>query len=193
MLTDEEVFRGCLKNDRKAQATFYQRYKSRFFGVCWRYANTREDAEDIFQEALIKVFKHIKEVRDSRDISAWVRRIIVNTAINHYRKQVDFDGIDKLTDEMLMPFDNNDDILMQLNNKELMETLSNVLLELPNGARIVFNMYVMEGYTHPEIAAQLQIAEGTSKSQLFFAKKYIQEKLKKKGYSAIDSVKMTHI
>ncbi|RYU96927.1 RNA polymerase sigma factor [Emticicia agri] len=177
MLTDEEVFRGCLKNDRKAQATFYQRYKSRFFGVCWRYSNTREDAEDIFQEALIKVFKHIKEVRDARDVSAWVRRIIVNTAINHYRKQVVFDDV---TDDVLLPFDTNEDILTQLNNKELMEVLNQVLAELPNGARIVFNMYVMEGYTHPEIAAQLQIAEGTSKSQLFFAKKYIQEKLKKR-------------
>lgn len=193
MLTDEEVFRGCLRNDRKAQATFYQRYKSRFFGVCWRYANTREDAEDIFQEALIKVFKHIREVRDAKDISAWVRRIVVNTAINHYRKQVEFDDITDLADEVLMPFDNNDDILMQLNNKELMEVLHTVLSELPNGARIVFNMYVMEGYTHPEIAQHLQIAEGTSKSQLFFAKKYIQEKLKKKGYSAVDSVKMTHM
>ncbi|GAB3514416.1 RNA polymerase sigma factor [Emticicia fontis] len=193
MLTDEEVFRGCLKNDRKAQATFYQRYKSRFFGVCWRYANSREDAEDIFQEALIKVFKHIKEVRDAKDVSAWVRRIIVNTAINHYRKQVEFADINTLTDDVLLPFDNNDDILMQLNNKELMEVLSGVLSELPNGARIVFNMYVMEGYTHPEIAHQLQIAEGTSKSQLFFAKKYIQEKLKKKGYSALDTIKMTHV
>ncbi len=193
MLTDEEVFRGCLRNDRKAQSTFYQRYKSRFFGVCWRYANTREDAEDIFQEALIKVFKHIKEVRDAKDVSAWVRRIIVNTAINHYRKQVEFDDIADLTDDVLMPFDNNDDILMQLNNKELMEVLSTILSELPNGARIVFNMYVMEGYTHPEIAIQLQIAEGTSKSQLFFAKKYIQEKLKKKGYSAVESVKMTQV
>lgn len=193
MLTDEEVFRGCLKNDRKAQATFYQRYKSRFFGVCWRYANNKEDAEDIFQEALIKVFKHIKEVRDAKDVSAWVRRIIVNTAINHYRKKVTFDDVENLSDEALLPFDTHDEILSQLNNKELMEVLNTVLSELPNGARIVFNMYVMEGYTHPEIAAQLQIAEGTSKSQLFFAKKYIQEKLKKKGFSVMHSVKISHI
>lgn len=193
MLTDEEVFRGCLKNDRKAQATFYQRYKSRFFGVCWRYANNKEDAEDIFQEALIKVFKHIKEVRDAKDVSAWVRRIIVNTAINHYRKKVTFDDVENLSDEVLLPFDTHDEILSQLNSKELMEVLNTVLSELPNGARIVFNMYVIEGYTHPEIAAQLQIAEGTSKSQLFFAKKYIQEKLKKKGFSVLDSVKMSHI
>jgi len=193
LLTDEEVFRGCLKNDRKAQATFYQRYKSRFFGVCWRYANNKEDAEDIFQEALIKVFKHIKEVRDAKDVSAWVRRIIVNTAINHYRKKVTFDDVENLSDEVLLPFDTHDEILSQLNSKELMEVLNTVLSELPNGARIVFNMYVIEGYTHPEIAAQLQIAEGTSKSQLFFAKKYIQEKLKKKGFSVLDSVKMSHI
>ena len=193
MLTDEEVFRGCLKNDRKAQATFYQRYKSRFFGVCWRYANNKEDAEDIFQEALIKVFKHIKEVRDAKDVSAWVRRIIVNTAINHYRKKVIFDDVENLSDEALLPFDTHDEILNQLNSKELMEVLNTVLAELPNGARIVFNMYVMEGYTHPEIAAQLEIAEGTSKSQLFFAKKYIQEKLKKKGFSVMNSVKMNHI
>lgn len=193
MLTDEEVFRGCLKNDRKAQATFYQRYKSRFFGVCWRYANNREDAEDIFQEALIKVFKHIKEVRDAKDVSAWVRRIIVNTAINHYRKKVTFDDVENLSDEALLPFDTHDEIVSQLNNKELMEVLNTVLSELPNGARIVFNMYVMEGYTHPEIAAQLEIAEGTSKSQLFFAKKYIQEKLKKKGFSVMHSVKISHI
>lgn len=193
MLTDEEVFKGCLKNDRKAQATFYQRYKSRFFGVCWRYANNREDAEDIFQEALIKVFKHIKEVRDAKDVSAWVRRIIVNTAINHYRKKVTFDDVENLSDEVLLPFDTHDEILNQLNSKELMEVLNTVLAELPNGARIVFNMYVMEGYTHPEIAAQLEIAEGTSKSQLFFAKKYIQEKLKKKGFNVMNSVKMNHI
>ncbi|MFD2519867.1 RNA polymerase sigma factor [Emticicia soli] len=193
MLTDEEVFRGCLKNDRKAQATFYQRYKSRFFGVCWRYANNKEDAEDIFQEALIKVFKHIKEVRDAKDLSAWVRRIIVNTAINHYRKKVTFDDVENLSDEVLLPFDTHDEILNQLTSKELMEVLNTVLAELPNGARIVFNMYVMEGYTHPEIAAQLQIAEGTSKSQLFFAKKYIQEKLKKKGFNVMNSVKMNHI
>ncbi|WP_337042144.1 RNA polymerase sigma factor [Emticicia sp. 17c] len=189
MLTDEEVFKGCLKNDRKAQATFYQRYKSRFFGVCWRYANTREDAEDIFQEALVKAFRHIKEVRDAKDVSAWVRRIIVNTAISHYKKQVTFEDISDLSDEELLGVDEGEDILTQLNNKELMEILSTVLAELPNGARMVFNMYVMEGYTHPEIAAQLKIAEGTSKSQLFFAKKYIQEKLKKKFFSTVASVK----
>ena len=132
-------------------------------------------------------------MRDAKDVSAWVRRIIVNTAINHYRKKVTFDDVENLSDEALLPFDTHDEILSQLNNKELMEVLNTVLSELPNGARIVFNMYVMEGYTHPEIAAQLQIAEGTSKSQLFFAKKYIQEKLKKKWFIVMNSVKISNI
>ena len=193
MLTDEEVYKGCLRNDRKAQATFYQRYKGRFFGICWRYAHCREDAEDLFQEAFIKVFKHIREVRSEKDVSAWVRRVIVNTCINHYRKQVNFEDLEHISEEELMLFDPNDDILMQLNNKELLEILSNILTELPNGARIVFNMYVMEGYTHPEIAAQLNIAEGTSKSQLFFAKKYIQEKLHKRGFYSMNASKTTRV
>lgn len=174
MLTEEEIIQGCLRNNRTAQAAFYQKYKGRFFGICRRYSKNTEDAEDIFQEAFIKIFKNLHTLKDSKQLSAWVRRILVNTAITHYHKKEFFEDVENINESEIIKQE-NETTIEKLSAQELLILIQ----KLPDGARLVFNMYVIEGYNHIEIAKLLEIAEGTSKSQLFFAKKALKNMILK--------------
>jgi RNA polymerase sigma factor (sigma-70 family) len=171
-MTDKELYEGCLRKDPKAQATLYQKYKGRFFGVCRRYTKYREEAEDIFQDAFVKVFNNIHELRQPEQLSFWIHRIVVNICIDYTRKQVNLTSIEDAY-EVSAPDWESETILSQMSNTELL----NLVNELPDGARMVFNMYVIDGYNHSEIGKMLGISEGTSKSQLFFAKKILREKI----------------
>ncbi|MFN3847812.1 MAG: RNA polymerase sigma factor [Spirosomataceae bacterium] len=173
-MTDREIYEGCLRKDPKAQATLYQRYKGRFFGVCRRYTRCREEAEDVFQDAFVKVFLNLHELRQPEQLSFWIHRVVVNVCIDFTKKQVNLTDINELP-EQYQPNWESESIISQMSNAELMLLVN----ELPDGARMVFNMYVIDGYTHVEIAKTLNISEGTSKSQLFFAKKLLKEKIEK--------------
>jgi RNA polymerase sigma factor (sigma-70 family) len=177
--TDAELLDGCLRKDPKAQTTLYQQYKARLFGVCRRYARQKGDAEDIFQDAFVKVFTNMEQVREARNLSAWIRRVVVNMCVDYYRKQGDYCDFHEI-EESFVPESNTESAISQLSNQELLTYIS----ELPHGARVIFNLYVIDGYTHPEIAKLLNISEGTSKSQLFFAKNLLKIKLQKAGIEA---------
>jgi RNA polymerase sigma-70 factor (ECF subfamily) len=129
------------------------------------------EAEDILQESFIKVFNHINKFRGESRLEYWIKRIVVNTALNHRRSKlymypmVDVEEVNKQMDY--------EQILSRFNYEELL----NMIRELPSGCRIVFNMFAIEGYSHKEIAEMLDISEGTSKSQYFRAKKLLQNKL----------------
>ncbi|EMR00722.1 Sigma-24 [Cesiribacter andamanensis AMV16] len=169
-LSEEELIAACRQGKASAQEKLYQLYSRRMMAVCVRYASSRFEAEDIFQEAFVKVFKNINSYSGEGSFEGWVRRIFVNTAITQYnrnrkfQKQVDYKAVEEQTPS-------TEDVISELSGKELLALID----QLPEGYKLVFNLSVIEGYTHPEIGEMLQITEGTSKSQLFKAKGYLKK------------------
>ena len=168
-MTDEELVKGCINKKPIAQKHLYERFSRKMFGVCLRYTDDRDEAEDILQNGFIKVFENIETFKASGSLEGWVRRIMVNTALNHYRQnkasrmKVDLDSVEYM-------LEGSDQIDGALNIKELLK----VIQTMPAGFRAVFNMFAIEGYSHKEIAEQLNISEGTSKSQYSRARAYLQ-------------------
>lgn len=168
-ISETDLISGCLANDRRMQEDLYRRFSPRMYAVCLRYAGNAEEAEDILQEGFIKVFKKLDSFRNEGSFEGWVRRIFVNTAIEHFRRK-----------RYLLPVTEKEEntlegkytsVLDELGAKDIMALVQ----ELSPGYRTVFNMYVVEGYTHKEIADLLGISEGTSKSQLSRAKVILQD------------------
>lgn len=156
--------------DRKAQKTFYLQLAPKMYGVCLRYASDGDDAEDIMQEGFIRVFRHVKDFRGDGSLEGWVRRTMVNTAINFYRKRIkrgintDLKYVKGKADEKVF-------VIEKLAAEEIIELVK----KLPDGYRTVFNLNVIEGYTHKEIGEMLNISENTSKSQLSRARASLQK------------------
>lgn len=170
-VTLEELLDGCRKGQRKAQELLYKMLASKMLGVCMRYAKDTFEAEDMLQLGFVKLFNKIGEFRSEGSFEGWVRRIMVNTAIEVYRKNqrmLNVVDIDDVYDEPQTTFDMN-----TLEVRDLM----NLIGELSPGYRLVFNMYVLEGFSHREIADQLGITEGASKSQLSRARAILKERI----------------
>lgn len=167
-----DLISGCLANDRRAQEQLYRWLSPRLFAVCLRYAADREAAADILQEGFIKLFQKLSSYRAMGSFEGWARRIMVNTAIEHFRKIKPVLSLEEApaTQEPSL----QETGVTQLEAKEL----AALIQELPVGYRTVFNLYAVEGFNHAEIAQQLGISEGTSKSQYARAKKWLQERLK---------------
>jgi len=175
MTVDEKIVEGCISGKRRAQNQLYKRYAPGMFGVCMRYCINMAEAEDILQEGFIKVFKYIKSFRKVGSLEGWIRRIMINTAIAHYKKKkIYFNEINENDIELVEE---------QYNNVSYepvdQEVLMNLIQNLAKGYRIVLNLYVFEGYSHKEIAEILNISENTSKSQLSKARKLLRKKLEK--------------
>lgn len=167
-MTEQEIIEGCIKNKASAQEKLYALYARRMMAVCLRYTRSRFEAEDIFHEAFMKVFRNVQSWQGG-SFEGWMRKIFVNTAINHYRQNKKyFDHVDPAYAEGLVTSSEN--IIAQLSNQELLELIN----RLPEGYRVIFNLHVVEGYNHNEIAEMLNIAEGSSKSQLFKAKAFLK-------------------
>ncbi|MBN8687811.1 MAG: sigma-70 family RNA polymerase sigma factor [Chitinophagales bacterium] len=176
-IAEIDLIKGCISSDRRMQEELYRRFSPRMYAVCLRYAGNAEEAEDILQEGFIKVFKKMDSFRNEGSFEGWIRRIFVNTAIEHFRRK-----------KYLLPVTEKEEntiegkytsVLDELGAKDILALIQ----ELSPGYRTVFNMYVVEGYTHKEIADQLGISEGTSKSQLSRAKVILQDMVR----SHIDS------
>jgi RNA polymerase sigma factor (sigma-70 family) len=170
-MTDEELVKACQAQNPKAQNTLYNRYAGRLMGVCLRYANDSSEAEDIFQEAFIKIFSHIDQVRPET-LSAWIKRIVINTAINHYRQQKKHHEIDEINDVVENEyFDTQTNAIDNMSQEELL----NLVQKLPKGYKMVFNLYAIEGYAHKEIGEIMNITEANSKNIYAKAKKSLQK------------------
>jgi RNA polymerase sigma factor (sigma-70 family) len=170
--SDKELIEHCLENDPRAQELLYKRYSRRMYGVCLRFARNTLEADDILQEGFIKVFSFLKDFRSDGSLEGWIRRTIVNTAINYYNsKQNEWKEttIDKAESYQNL----SEDILDKISTADLL----NLIHELPEGYRLVFNLYVIEGYNHQEISEMLNISESTSKSQLSRARMALQQRL----------------
>lgn len=169
----QEIIQGCVEGNPSAQKILYKSFCSKMFALCLRYTNDYHMAEDVLQDGFVKVFKNITKYRGDGSFEGWVRRIFVNTSIEHYRKRVNMYSVSELHDEIQVVY--NSDIVNQLQEADLL----NLVSTLSPGYRTVFNMFVIEGYSHQEIADLLGISEGTSKSQLSRARLLLQEKIEK--------------
>lgn len=170
--TDKELINGCIARKRKYQELLYATFSPKMFSICLRYASDYHSAEDILQDGFVKVFRNVHKFRHEGSFEGWLRRIFVNTAIEHYRKAVPMYPILEVNNSSFDFIDDN--TLAQLEANDLMKLVQN----LSPGYRTVFNLYVIEGYSHKDIADLLSISEGTSKSQLARARYILQKKVR---------------
>ena len=171
-LSDEEIIKGCLKHKRKAQKALFEKYHPLMMGICMRYAKSRPEAEDILLIGFSRIYKKMKQFGGKGSFEAWMKRIIINVAIDNFRKNLKYynnKNIDELHD-VALPTDEIED---NFSVGEILKTVQ----DLPPGYRLVFNLYAIEGYAHKEIARMLDISESTSKSQLLKARKKLREQL----------------
>jgi len=169
IINESDLIAGCIGGDRKAQYELYQRFAPKMFGVCLRYAGSTDEAEDVLQEGFVKIFKKLSSFRGEGSFEGWIRRIFVNTAIEHFRRKT-----------YLQPITEKEEAGVETQYLSVLDSLAekdiiNLVQQLSPGYRTVFNMYVVEGYTHKQIADILGISEGTSKSQLSRAKIILQD------------------
>ena len=172
--TEQELAEGCKKNSRKHQQALYQCYAGKLFALCLRYAGDRMQAEDFLQEGFIRIFSKIEQYKGDGSLEGWMKRIMVNTALQHLRREKSLPKIADIDDAAPVS-EHGADALDQMAATELIELIE----QLPTGYRMVFNLYVIEEYSHKEIADELGISEGTSKSQLARARNLLQKLLKK--------------
>jgi RNA polymerase sigma factor (sigma-70 family) len=168
---EEELIKGCLQRDRNAQKHLYDRYSSKMYALSYRYVRDSMEAEDILVTAFMKVFDKIDQFKSEGSFEGWIRRIVVNEALTHLRRNRSM-----YLETELEQADREPDYDALSDHLEA-EDLLNMIQELPPGYRIVFNMYAIDGYSHKEIADQLGISENTSKSQLSRARTYLQKLL----------------
>ena len=187
--TDKEsvqhIVEGCVNGDKIAQRELYAMFYSKMMGVCYRYAKDQEEAKDILHDGFLKIYKNIKKYNFKGSLEGWVRRIVVNTAIDHFRKSKNVYSMSEsnVESDMIESNTNDYDVYAQLNKQELLKAVDS----LSPAYKMVFNLYAIEGYSHKEIAEQLNINIGTSKSNLAKARMNLQKELKKKY-----SIKIKH-
>lgn len=173
-LKENALIQGLQKQDRLIQKELYQKYSARFFGICKRYLKDVETAEDVLVKGFMKIFENIDKYEGKGNFEGWMRKIMVNECLMELRKKQDFTVYLETNPTQVLHEPN---ALDQLYEADIMKLLD----FLPIGCRTVFNLYVIEGFKHHEIAEQLKISEGTSKSQLNLAKEKLKVLLEKNG------------
>jgi RNA polymerase sigma factor (sigma-70 family) len=175
-LTDiiKDIIAGCIAGNRSCQSDLYTLFSPKMMIVCLRYSKNLEEAEEILQDGFIRVFKFIAQFKNEGPLEGWIRKIMVNCALQKLRSQVNLRPVVLISAAIHNEY-YEDDIIENINGKEMMQMVQ----ALSPAYRMVFNLYYFEGYKHREIAAMLGIEEGTSKSNLAQAKKNLQLAVKK--------------
>ena len=163
----KQLIENCKNNDTQAQSELYKLFSSKLFSVCLKYSRNTAEAEDNLQDAFLTIFEKIKQFKHKGSFEGWLKRITVNTVLQRYRKEKVFDII---TDEIAE--DNDIDIE---DNEVSIDYLLKIIQELPDRYRLVFNLYVLDGYSHSDIAQMLEINIGTSKSNLARARQILKK------------------
>lgn len=171
-MEEKRLIQACLNGDSRAQHQLFERYAQPMMGVCMRYAKGKEEAEDMLQEAFIRIFKNLGQFAFKGSFEGWVRRIVVNTAIKYYYRHDKHSGHADI--ELVREEHYDARIIERMAAAEILKLIT----ELPEGYRIIFNMYAIDGYSHKEIAETLGIEESTSRSQLVKARRALQQKIK---------------
>jgi RNA polymerase sigma factor (sigma-70 family) len=170
-VTEEELIKGCIANERLTQKRLYERFYGKMMGVCMRYASHKEQATEMLNMGFFKVFDSIKKFADKGgNIESWIYKIMVNTAIDYLRAEIRHQHSDI---EKSVYVEDTGDIISDISAKQILEMVN----QLTPAYRSVFNLYVIEGYNHAEIGELLGISEGTSKSNLAKARARLQEKI----------------
>jgi RNA polymerase sigma-70 factor (ECF subfamily) len=173
-MTEADIIRGCSTNDRRSQKVLYDRYSAVMYAICLRYTHQRDSALDVLQDGFIKVFSKIGDYKGIGSFEGWMKRIFIHTAIDYYHKIKSLTEMFPDIDPGVVNLHESTNVISRMSEKELLLMIS----EIPHGYRMVFNLYVIEGYDHEEISKMLGISAGTSRSQLVKARKYLQMKLK---------------
>jgi RNA polymerase sigma-70 factor (ECF subfamily) len=177
-MNETDIIKGCLKNDRASQKALYEHFYSKMLGVCLRYSKSSDEAKDVLHEGFLKVFDSLKNFKGNGSFEGWVRRIMVNTAIDHLRKNkqnyliVSTVYANEKASSTAEEVD-DEELILHIDREEILKAVQ----ELTPAYRTVFNLYVIEEYTHKEIAELLDISEGTSKSNLSKAKFNLRKNL----------------
>lgn len=170
-MTEEQLIKGCVQNDVACQRLLFELYAGKLMTICLRYSCDRPEAEDMLQDAFIKIFSHIRQYKFEGSFEGWLKRIVVNCALKTIQKKKTRFLEISIHDTAAPQSDSF--ILSGLSEDELIKLINS----LPDGYRIVFNLYVMEGFSHDEIAAMLGIQAATSRSQLVKARKLLQKQI----------------
>lgn len=176
-MIDSNLINKCISGDRQAQESLYKYYAPKLKGICMRYARSLFEGEDIFQEAFIKVFNNLSSFNYKGSFDGWVRRIVINCAIDHYKKNLVFKNQFPYEDVNESEID-----FVEIADQLSVEELYEIINKLPEGYKLVFNLFAIDGYSHKEIAELLNISEGTSKSQLAKARRHIKDLLTKYNF-----------
>jgi RNA polymerase sigma factor (sigma-70 family) len=167
-----EIIAGCKTGSHKSYEALYKRFYRTLLVIAMRYTKTRDEAEDILQDSFVKVFHNIQSYNGKGSFEGWIKRIVQNTAINYYRSRLKFQPGENEIEEQ--GDDSFEKIMGSMDARNIIAILNN----MPEGYRLLINLYAIDGYSHSEIASMLGISTGTSKSQLFKAKKYLRELLR---------------
>ena len=177
MNSDSHILSECIKGKPGAQRALYEKYSAILLGICMRYAGSVDEAEDILQEGFVKIFLNISHFKGEGSLMAWMRRIMINTAITAYHKSLKHryhDDIEEVKES------NMEEVGFE-ESEFTAEELKKIIQQMPEGYRMVFNLYAIEGYKHREIAEIMGIDENTSKSQYSRARRWLQERLLRLG------------
>ncbi len=178
-MTEKEIIQGCIEGDIQTQRLLFNTFAPKMMSVCLRYIGNRSEAEDVLQDGFILVFRHIEKFKFNGSFEGWIRRIMVNTALKFLQsKKVNFVEIDAVQATFIH---GEPSVLSELNTEELMKMID----ALPDGYKIVFNLYVIEGYSHNEIAKLIHISPGTSRSQLIKARRLLQKQITERQKLAV--------
>ncbi len=173
------LIKECKRGKPVSQEELYRRFAPAMYGLCLQYSNSEEDAQDILQEGFMKVFTKLDQVKNPAAFPGWIRRIMINTALEKYRSHVIMERVEEVRHEPANKLDER--VFSDLTCDELVS----LIRDLTPKYRMVFNLYAIEGYSHREISQALGISEGTSKSNLSRARGILQEKIRKNYGSAI--------
>ena len=174
-----KLIKQCANNDRKAQKQIYQLFAGKLFAICLKYSKNKQEAQDNFQDGFITIFNKIGQFKFNGSFEGWLKRIMVNTVLLKYRKKA---VLNIVTEEI------PDEVIVDVDDDEIsLDFLLNLIKELPDRYRLVFNLYVLDGCSHKEISEMLHIAEGTSKSNLARARAILKQKIElhQKGQQSV--------
>ncbi len=183
-MMNQDIFDRCKRNESRAQRAVYDFYKAKLMGLCRRFSRDHEDARDILQESFIKIFSKFGHVESLQKLEAWMKAIAVRSAIDHYHKLKRIDHQLYTATDFNVPDLETDVTLGNLTDEYLIKIIN----ELPEGCRLVFNLFEVEGYSHVEIASMLKVSEGTSRSQLHHAKYLLKQKLTSLGVTRYEKL-----
>ncbi len=171
---EDQLLKDCLKLKPEAQRRLYEHFAPQMLGVCFRYTKSLNDAEDVLQDGFVKVFKHLKQYKREGELGGWIRKIMVNTALNYLKSNRRYQ-YDLSFNDMPLHLVSTENPDVKLQTKELTE----LVRQLPTGFQTIFNLYAVEGYSHVEIGSMLGISDGTSRSQYARARSLLIEWIEK--------------